>query len=94
MFSPTTFGDYMKIVCEQSFQDALFRKTYETHCETREGQKGDFELYNNSKLTRTNLWRKGRRGTDLTTGGTEVDDLDLVGVELGTNDREGAVSAL
>lgn len=32
---------------------------------------------------RTNLGGKCGRGTDLTTGGTEVDDLDFVGVLLG-----------
>jgi len=31
---------------------------------------------------RTNLWRKSGGGTNLTTGGTEVDDLDLGGIEL------------
>ena len=35
------------------------------------------------KTERTNLGRKGGRSTDLTTSGTEVDDLDLVGIELG-----------
>jgi hypothetical protein len=31
---------------------------------------------------RTNLWRESRGGTDFTSGGTEVDDLLLAGVEL------------
>jgi hypothetical protein len=33
---------------------------------------------------RTDLGGKSGRGTNLTTGGTEVDDLDLGGVELGS----------
>jgi hypothetical protein len=35
------------------------------------------------KTERTDLGRKGGRGTDLTSGGTEVDNLLLVGIELG-----------
>ena len=31
---------------------------------------------------RTNLWSKCGRSTDLTSGGTEVDDLDLLWVDL------------
>lgn len=33
---------------------------------------------------RTDLGRKGGRGTDLTSGGTEVNDLLLIGVEFGS----------
>lgn len=36
------------------------------------------------KTERTDLGRKGGRGTDLTSGGTEVNDLLLVGVEFGS----------
>ena len=36
------------------------------------------------KTERTDLGRKGGRGTDLTSGGTEVDNLLLVGIELGS----------
>lgn len=36
------------------------------------------------KTERTDLGRKGGRGTDLTSGGTEVNDLLLVGIELGS----------
>lgn len=33
---------------------------------------------------RTNLGGEGRRGTNLTTRGPQVDNLDLIGIELGT----------
>lgn len=36
------------------------------------------------KTERTDLGRKGGRGTDLTSGGTEVNDLLLIGVEFGS----------
>ena len=36
------------------------------------------------KTERTDLGRKGGGGTDLTSGGTEVDNLLLVGIELGS----------
>ena len=36
------------------------------------------------KTEGTDLGRKGGRGTDLTSGGTEVDNLLLVGIELGS----------
>jgi hypothetical protein len=36
------------------------------------------------KTERTDLGRKSGRGTDLTSGGTEVDNLLLVGIELGS----------
>ena len=36
------------------------------------------------KTERTDLGRKGGRGTNLTSGGTEVDNLLLVGIELGS----------
>jgi hypothetical protein len=36
------------------------------------------------KTERTDLGRKSGRGTDLTSGGTEVNDLLLVGIELGS----------
>lgn len=43
---------------------------------------------------RTNLRSQSRRGTNLTTGGTEVDDLDLTGIELGSYAQKKQSSAI
>lgn len=53
------------------------------------GSLGDiFTNLLGGETKRTDLRSKGRRGTNLTTGGTEVDDLDLVGIELGRHDGD------